>query len=161
MNFSYCFEATEEELLKFLQLVDKDFPVPLSEKTELTLLSSKFFNLGDVIIARDSNNDIAGIVAGYLKNGQNGLGYISVVAVKKEYRGLGLSKQMLSRYLLYCNDNCETIDAIHIYTTTDNIYALEVYRSLGFVDYYLDCEPRPTDVHLIYYLRRPAMKSQV
>lgn len=154
MTFSYTFEATEAELLSFLNSVDQDFPVPLSEKTDLTLLSRKFYDRGDVITARDSKHEIAGIVAGYLKNGQNGLGYISVVAVKKEYRGLGLSERMLSQYLLYCENECKNINAIHIYTTADNSYAIKAYRKIGFVDYRLDSEPRPADVHLIFYLRR-------
>lgn len=154
MAFSYAFDVTEEELLLFLSSVDQDFPVPLSEKTELPRLSNKLFNRGDVITARDSEHKIAGIVAGYLKNGQNGLGYISVVAVKKEYRGLGLSEQMLSKYLSYCENDCKNIDAIHLYTTKDNIYAIKAYRSMGFTDYHMDNEPRTSDVHLINYLRR-------
>lgn len=153
MIFNFAFDATEAELLEFLNTVDQDFPIPISKKMELNTLSNKLYSRGDILIARDSMSQIAGIIAGYLRNGENGLGYISIIAVKKEYRGMKLSERMLSLFLDYCKNYCKSINAIHVYTTIDNIYALKAYRKVGFINYNLTNEPRPLDVHLINYLR--------
>lgn len=143
-------KVTVEELENFLNAVDKDFPVPLSEKTNLSILSNKLIQRAD-IFAKRVNGNLAGVAIGYITNSTTNISFLSIVAVKKEYRGLGISKEIISQYLKTVKEK-ETFTGVEVYTKEENTVAVKTYKSLGFVIYKPENEPRPNDLHLIYYL---------
>lgn len=151
-RITYSWEVKKNEIFEFLRQVDDDFSIPLSKKEDLDVLAQKFFDFADVLTVRDSDNQIIGLLAGYLKNAQSKVGYISVVAIKREFRGIGLSKKMLKKYLVFAENMKRELDAVELYTTSDNIRAMKTYKSVGFVSYFKENETRKEDVHLIYYL---------
>ena len=137
----------KEQLYKFLTRVDTLFAVPLSQKQDLNVLAQKFFEKA-TICAEIQDNEIIGMVAGYTESVQDGLGYISVVAVLPEHQGKGISKLLVNRFLEI--GKAKNLKGVHLYTTKNNISALNLYKSIGFVAMNLENEPRPNDVHLIF-----------
>ena len=59
-----------EKIENFLRLVDKDFPVPLSCKQDLSQLARKLCEKG-TLCAREENGEIVALVAGYTDNLEN------------------------------------------------------------------------------------------
>ena len=143
-------KITKENLEEFLRAVDQDFPVPLSQKSDLTVLAEKFVTKAD-IFAEYVDGKIAGAVVGYITNSFSEISFITAVAVRKEYRGMGLAKKALQRYVDEVKRQ-NRFKAIDIYAVPTNVGAVSLYKGFGFVEYKMDNEPRPNDLHLIYYI---------
>lgn len=143
-------EFTREQLNAFLNAVDKDFPVPLSQKQDLTVLADKFYQYG-TLFAEVDNGKIVSLVAGYTDNVINGRAYLSVVATLEEGRGRKLAPRLINRFIDLARS--KNLNAVHLYTDKSNVVAIEMYKKLGFEVTCDDNEPRPDDVHFIYYLK--------
>lgn len=143
-------EFTREQLSIFLNAVDKDFSVPLSQKQNLTALTDKFYDYG-TLFAEVDDGKIISLVAGYTDNVINDRAYLSVVATLEEGRGRGLAPMLINRFIDFAR--VKGLNAVHLYTDQSNVIAIKMYKELGFkvtCDYN---EPRPDDVHFIYYLK--------
>lgn len=121
----------------------------MSKKESLFKLEKKLINYGTLGIVRESNKIIS-LCAGYANNSLSKLAYISVVASLSEYSGKGYGKLAVRNFIGKARE--KGMKSIHLYVVKDNIPAIRMYESLGFVDYILEDEPRPEDRHLILYL---------
>lgn len=135
----------------FLIKVDKLFPTPLSQKQELALLAEKFCKYGLICAQYDQDKNISAMLAGYIKNTPDNIGYMSVLAVLPSEQGKGISSKLIREFLAKAKE--EGLDSVHLYTDKTNIVAKELYKKLGFVPWVLKNEPRPDDLHFIYYLK--------
>lgn len=135
-----------QELYRFLKKVERLFPVPLSEREQLTVLASKFEKYGTVSYVRE-NGKIIAICAGYTNDREQRLGYISVVASLPEYTNKGYGKIAVKGFIEKAKD--AGMKAIHLYADRGNKAALNMYGKLGFVDWNIPDEPRLKDKHLI------------
>ena len=140
-------KINSEQIERFLTSVDKLFPVPLSEKQDLRLLSQKFCDMATLEIETEGD-DIVAMVAGYTKNAVDNIGYISVVATLPSVQGRGYASSLVRRFLE--NARIQGLSAVHLYTHATNLGAIRMYEKIGFVRYDAPNEPRPDDVHLIY-----------
>lgn len=138
------------QLEGFLRAVDRSFPVPLSQKQEISSYVEKLLKKA-TLLAVVEKGEILSLVAGYTDATPDGRGYISVVATLPSHRGRGLAKNLVKRFLAVSAE--KGLSAVHLYAVEGNRAALEMYRSLGFVCWRRENEPRPADVHLIYSLR--------
>ena len=138
-----------EEIFDFLKAVDTAFPVPLSEKQSLEALAHKFCEKATVCYEKRQGKIVC-LVAGYTKEITDNMAYISVVATLPDVRGKGYAQRLVRQFLEICEG--ENIAAVHLYTDKSNAAAIALYKKLGFVFYTADNEPRPEDVHLIYYI---------
>lgn len=141
--------ATKEEVYHFLKKVDCLFPIPLSEKQDLKILSEKLFEKGTIRVAMDDGKIIS-MVAGYTENMIDNRAYISVVATLEEYAGKGIAKKLIKEFIDVCKN--KKIDAVHLYAVPSNVIAVNMYKNLGFVEWKLNDEPRKEDLHFIYYI---------
>ena len=146
-------KPNSEELFSLLKEVDADYAVPLSKKRDLWELSNKLVSRSDVISARTREGILAGIVAGYISSAYSDVGYITIVAVRRPYRGRGIASRMMEAFLAFAKEFEGKIAAVDIYTTKDNAAARSVYLKAGFEVYHSPMEERPEDLHLIKYLR--------
>ncbi|MBQ8839828.1 MAG: GNAT family N-acetyltransferase [Clostridia bacterium] len=140
----------KQKLLEFLKQVDKDFPVPLSKKQDLDKFADKLLEKA-TILAREENGEILSLVAGYTENIENNSAYISILATLEKARGCGYGKSLIEEFISLCREK-ET-DSVHLYAVKENLPAVMLYRGLGFVEYKMENEPRPMDLHLIYYIK--------
>ena len=132
----------------FFYDVDKDFPVNLSSKTNIIEMTNKFVKNADVFIMYE-NNEIVGMVVGYISNSFCDKGYISVLAVQEKYRKQGIATSLLKRFLL--KSKKANLVAVHLYTSIKNKSAIRLYESLGFSIVHDKDENRLNDLHLFYY----------
>ncbi len=143
-------KVTEQELLDFLKAVDKDFPIPLSQKNQLEVLAKKFYDKADIFAVR-IDNQLAGAMIAYVTNGYSDVAYATVLAVRKEFRGKGIAGQVLNEFIQTAK-NFGKYKAVELYTSPTNVGAIKLYEKTGFIKYEIKDEPRPNDLHLIYYL---------
>lgn len=140
---------TVEQLRDFLVQVDHTFPIPLSQKQDLSDYARKLWEKATLCYELRGDRIIS-LVAGYTENVQNNIGYIAVVATLPEARGQHLASLLVQRFIRICREH--RLSAVHLYTTPDNHAAKRLYRRLGFVNWELPDEPRPQDTHLILEL---------
>lgn len=134
----------------FLNKVDSQFSVPLSQKQDLPEFAYKLYNKATICV--DTNvTDIVAMVAGYTDNLTDNIAYISIVATLPEYQGNGLASKLIKQFINICKE--KNIEAIHLYTDSSNNIAIKMYKQLGFVEWVIPNEFRPKDKHLIYYIK--------
>ncbi len=131
----------------FLNAIDRDFPVALSQKQNLADLARKFYEKA-TICAKIQDGKILSAIIGYTDNLTDNLSYISVGGTLATEREKGYASSLLEEFICICRN--KGIDAIHLYT---NEHAQEWYRRQGFIDYVIVDEPRPDDIHLILKLK--------
>ena len=141
---------TKKQIQRFLEKVDKSFPVPISEKQNLSEYATKLLSQA-TLCCEIENDEIVSMVAGYTDNLTDALGYVSLVATIEGAQGNGYAKKLIMDFLGICGE--KNINAVHLYTHITNEKAIRMYKDLGFEDYVLKNEPRPDDVHLIYRKR--------
>ncbi|MDD4689315.1 MAG: GNAT family N-acetyltransferase [Eubacteriales bacterium] len=135
----------------FLTEVDKSFPVPLSDKQDIKLYAQKLFDKATICAELDDGKIIS-LVAGYTDNMKDNIAYFSVAATTKEGRGRGLATKLFKEFLSICKD--KNLDAAELYTDKRNVDAIRLYEKIGFQPYVIEDDPRPDDVHMIYYIKK-------
>ena len=144
-------KLSEQQIYTFLKLVDTEFPVSLSEKTDLMEYSKKLYR-NSTICFEIENDKIIGMVAGYTENTIHDLAFVSLVAVLPAQRGNGLAKKLVEEFIDEANK--KRLTAVHLYAVRDNTQAMKLYQGLGFIECFLVNEHRKDDVHFIYYLKQ-------
>ena len=140
---------TKEMLREFLHAVDKDFPVPLSDKQDLDEFSQKLINMATLCTAQE-NGRILALVAGYTENLVNNTAYVSIAAALPEARRKGYTSCLMREFIQI--SAAKGVDAVHLYAVPTNRSAMRMYEKLGFTQWHIPDEPRPMDAHLIYYI---------
>ena len=137
-----------EQIQKFIREIDKDFPVPISEKVDISDYSRKLCEKA-TIVTEIKENKIVAMAAGYTENTENQLAYVSILGTIKEYRGQGLANKLLSEFINISKQ--KELKGVHLYTAQTNECALSVYSKHGFTEYIVENESRPDDLHLVLY----------
>lgn len=146
----FVFEKDKDRIYKFLTVVNKDFPVALSEKVNLQEYAEKLSKKATVICI-EQNDRIVSMVAGYTENNEGGLGYISVLATLPTQRGKGYAEKLLIEFIK--QSATVGVTGIHLYAVESNDKAVKLYTKLGFKKYIIEDEKRPDDLHLIKYFK--------
>ncbi len=139
-----------EQIFSFLNEVDSCFPIPLSQKQDLAIFSKKLYEKATVCAVCEGDIILA-MAAGYTDNLTDNKAYISVVATLQSARGQGYATDCIKQFIEICRN--KKINFVHLYTDKNNVAAQKMYKKIGFVEYIIDNEPRPNDLHLIYYLQ--------
>lgn len=139
-----------DKIYAFLEKVDRTFPVALSEKADLKQFALKLYSSA-TLCTIEEDNQIVAMAAGYTENTINSVAYITLVATLPEHRGKGYAKQLVMEFIDRAKS--KRLKAVHLYAVRSNTAAMEMYNHLGFVEWHLENEKRPEDVHLIYYLK--------
>lgn len=142
-------ELSVKQIEKFLISVEKDFPIPLSQKEDLHYLACKFYDKATICSLIESG-EVKGMVVGYTKDLVENLAYISIVAVDEQHRGKGYARKLVLEFVNECKN--KNIRAVHLYTDIRNNAAIRLYEQIGFVDYKMKHELRSKDKHYILYL---------
>lgn len=138
-----------KKIHEFLKLVDKEFPIPLSEKTDLKDYALKLYR-NATLCTYEENDNILAMVAGYTENIVGDMAYISMVVTLPEARGRGIARGLVSEFI--GRARMKRLKAVHLYAVRQNTAAMKLYSDIGFVEWHLENEKRPDDVHFIYYL---------
>ena len=142
---------TISQIEEFLREVDSMFPIPISQKVDLHEYACKLYNRADIRTVLE-NNKIVAMAAGYTENVIENRGYISIAAVLPEARGRGYGKKLIGEIMNIAEN--KGLDAVHLYAKSSNKPGVRMLHSLGFTEWHIPDEPRPDDLHLIYYFER-------
>lgn len=144
----YVERISYEQLYNYLQEVNMDFPIPLSEKSNLMELANKLFKYGTIKSVMEGE-EVCGLVAGYTKQVINNMAYISIVSVKRKYRGQGIGSKLVKQFVCECKR--KELSGVHLYTHNTNCKAIDMYKRIGFREEVNSDDTRKSDVHFSYY----------
>ncbi len=136
------FSVHESELLtRLLIQLDSSFPIPLSEKTELSSYAKKLLGSGTAYGAWEDGQPV-GICGFYANDLTAGKAYVSVLGVLSSHQRRGIARKLLQDCLVLCRRA-----GMHwccLYTHKTNLGAIALYRSFGFTE---EITPqRPEDI---------------
>lgn len=123
----------KNKLTQYLHEVDKDFEIPLSNKTDLGIYAMKLLTHGIVLVSLESDV-INGLLAGYCNDTSSCNATISILSVKKQSRGMGIAHQLISKMI----DSCRKAGMRKILVDSVNPVAIYSYQSSGF--HIIKCE---------------------
>lgn len=118
-------------LVNYLNEVDHDFKIPLSEKISLKDFALKILSNGYVLAVLDNKNFLVGVNCFYCNDEIHKTAYFIVLSVKKNCQGKGYAKQLIFEMINICKQKgmvkicCETVNPI----------AASLYESIGFKVY--------------------------
>lgn len=115
------------ELYNFLKDIDEDFSPCLSSKVDFEEFVLKIQNHAELIV--DKAVILRGLVVLYCNDVSNYKAYISLVGIRREFRGMGIARKLMIEAIQKAKDNGMKIIGIH----SNNVVALNLYKSLGFV----------------------------
>lgn len=121
---------SKKRILKFLTEIDGIFPVNLSDKVDLNEYVNKIFEKGIIIIS-EFNNEIVGVLTGYINDKKNKLAYISVLGIKKEYQRRNIGKKLL--HIFEQEAKKQKMTNILLYTHKENVGAIKFYEREGYI----------------------------
>lgn len=116
------------QLLDFLNSVNEDFNPPLTEKVCLEEYVKKITEKAELIIEY-VDDDIVGMVVLYCNDVISGIAYIPFCAVRKEFRGKGIARQLMMNAIKVAKDRGMSVLGIH----SNNIIAIKLYKNIGFI----------------------------
>lgn len=117
------------DIENFLNEVNDDFIPALSKRVNIYEYVDKIVKNAEVFNLR-YGNEIIGNAAVYMNQGY---GFISSFAIKKEYRGYGYSRCIFKEIMQVAKKN--NLKKICLAVNTENARAINVYISLGFSEY--------------------------
>ncbi len=131
MKITYQWATMQDRIAvwQLLGRLDRFFPIPLSEKTDLQTLTDKLFNKGKVLLALDGETPV-GLIGFYANDAQTRQAYVSVVGVSEAYRGRGIARELLCRAMAYSRE--VGMAECRLYTHRSNTAAIRLYEGLSF-----------------------------
>lgn len=114
-------------LRKVLTELDRVIIPPLSDRVDLNEYAVKLAALADIFYLKKDNQDI-GNCAVYLNSTERG--FISSIAVKKEYQGKGLGRNLLEKVRDIADSR--GISEIRLEVFKNNSHAIVFYERMGF-----------------------------
>lgn len=123
---------TEKQKIKeFILKIDKLFPAPLSKKVNINEYCGKILNKGIVIVAKNIDNQIVGILTGYANDEINKLAYISILCTLPEYQNQHIGTHLLNIFTNIVKEN--GIKKIFLHTHKENENAISFYKKNNFM----------------------------
>lgn len=114
---------------RFLERVDGDFPVPLTERVDLTEYVAKLMGEGFALVAEEAG-DVRGVAAGYANDSRERTAYLSVIAVDGAARGAGVGSLLLSAF-----EHEAAVRGMHLvslHTAAENSASRAMYERCGY-----------------------------
>ena len=141
---NYRFTNRFEETNSLLNKLDALFPIPLSEKVDLTVYTQKLLEKGKVICCYNGVEPV-GIICFYCNDKKTKVGYISIIGVLPDFQGRNIAKTLINLCFKECKNN--NMKKVFLYTHKTNTNAIKMNESIGFVR---DISDRKSDVKFLY-----------
>ncbi len=118
-----------DAILNYLKDIDTDFSPPLSQKVTLSKYALKLFEHAFFVTA-ESVNDLPGLCAFYM-NANTATAFITLIHVKKDYRGKGIAGRLLFEMMNQLHQN--NMSFLDLEVTKNNHQAINFYTHHGFI----------------------------
>ncbi|MEQ9763820.1 GNAT family N-acetyltransferase [Streptococcus sp. ZJ151] len=120
---------SKEEVIVFLQTINSDFPIPLSEKVTFSTYIDKIWKVGTIIVDKD-HDGLRGIITGYTNDSSAQKSYVSILGIKKSHRGQSLGSQLLDEFEKIAVSN--GLKENYLHTHIVNQKAIIFYEKKGY-----------------------------
>ena len=129
-NINYKIKiASEEDIYNILKECNENFYPLLSDRVDLKEFSKKIFNLS-ITFEAWKNKELVGLIACYLNNIEEGIGFITTVCIKNSCIQKGISSELLSMCIEFAKKN--KFKKIELEVYRDNNKAISLYKKFGF-----------------------------
>lgn len=122
--------ATADDLIIHLTACDSNFIPALSEKVDIEDYAQKLSKHAVNFEAWDGGV-LAGLIAAYFNDTENGLGYITNVSTVGGYSGRGIASNLLERCIAYGRE--QQFESIGLEVNKQSLAAVNLYQKFGFV----------------------------
>lgn len=129
MDITILNQSNIQEVIKFLNLIDSSFIIPLSNKIDIEYYVKKIIDKG-VIFAYKDGERIVGIALCYINNFTDKRAYISCLGVSEDYKNKGIATKLINTIKRYCIQ--QGFETIYLNTHKDNYIAIKLYKKHGF-----------------------------
>ncbi|MBP9675728.1 MAG: GNAT family N-acetyltransferase [Anaerolineaceae bacterium] len=120
-----------EDLVKLLQQFGDLTPEPLSNQVDLDEYAIKWLCHADILLAYDGDQ-IVGIRILYANDQETKAAHGLLLAVLPSHRNLGIARELYQESLVLARERGMT--NINLFTHHANIKAINLFKSLGFVE---------------------------
>ena len=124
-------EACQKEIFFHLHECNDNFVPPLSEKVNLEEYAKKIAEFA-VTFEAWAGKVLAGLVAAYLNNRENHIGYITSVSTLADFKGNGIANELLKMCFGYAREHQFTV--LELEVSTNNRPAIQLYKKYGFTE---------------------------
>ena len=129
----YAGKPQKDFFYQYVCLYEHDFYEPLSERVNLMEFAEKVSQLSITFVIMFDNN-VVGMIASYFYDIESRKGFITLVHIKKEYRGKYFAHHLIEAVKNYARIN--NVLYIDLVVYKDNVAALNLYLSSGFTVFY-------------------------
>ncbi len=122
--------ATSDDIDIHLTACNDNFIPALSEKVDIADYALKLSKHAVNFEAWDGGV-LAGLIAAYFNDTENGLGYITNVSTVSGYSGRGIASNLLERCIAYGRE--QQFESIALEVNKQSLAAVNLYQKFGFV----------------------------
>lgn len=144
-------QSDYKDLLLFFEIIDGDFYPPLSKRGTLIAYLDNDFLKPNVSLLALNKQEIVGFINLQLDEPNINECYINTIAVKSEFRKMGVGSQLISKVINYAVES--SFKNIKIRTWSINTSGLALYKKLGFITDYIVANDRVGNVDSIYLIK--------
>ena len=131
MKYIIADKNDSERIKAFLYHISDEFPISLTEKTDISSYVDKVLNFGVILLAEE-NGEIAGINMMYANDAERKLSWISTLGVDIKYRRKGVAMKLLrlAEEKAFWNG----MSYLVLYVHKANNVAISAYKKFGFTE---------------------------
>ena len=118
-----------ENVIEYLKKVDTLFPIALSKKINIREYCIKLYEHGKIILAKIENN-IVGLIAGYMNDIKYNNSYISIIVVSPKFQENRIGYKLLSIFYMLAKNS--GMKKIILDVAQKNEKAISFYKKNGF-----------------------------
>ena len=118
------------DLVNYLNDVDTDFGIPLSNKVSIDSFAEKLIKHGIVLVIRN-NDEIISCIGFYCNDIIERFAYLPILSTKKSARGKGFARLLILQML----KECKAKKMRAVFCDSINSHAISLYKSIGFIEY--------------------------
>ena len=118
------------DLISYLNDVDHDFGIPISEKITINYFAEKLLTFGKVFGVKE-NEEIVSCIGFYCNDNINRNAYLPILSTQKRARGKGYARILVNKMI----EECKKCEMKTILCDSINPHAINLYKSIGFVQY--------------------------
>jgi ribosomal protein S18 acetylase RimI-like enzyme len=118
-----------ERVFDFINSVDKSFPIPLSERADISVFTKKILDKA-IILQAVIDDEIVGLSSFYANDLDNMKSHWTFLAVKSSHMNMGIASKLITEMLSILRNR--KMVSVELTTESDNIAARSLYEKMRF-----------------------------
>lgn len=118
------------DLINYLNDVDHDFGIPISEKTSINSFAEKLLQFGKVFGVKE-NEELVSCIGFYCNDKINQTAHLPILSTRKMARGKGYAHILVNKMI----EECKKCEMKTILCDSINPHAVNLYKSVGFTEF--------------------------